>query len=129
MSEPLYTHLHPWEQPRAGGPPLVPASPTLVSSPTETLELFAAPNFAGVVSWFCWWARISCNAGPSTGGRRGLQPLSPASQPDQRPQRAGLLTPPVKIILAAALVFSPGRAAVTEVTHNHSAFSGISLER
>lgn len=53
----------------------------------------------------------------------------PGISPDQRPQHAGLLTPPVKIILAAALVLSPGRAAVTEVTHSHGTFSGISLER
>ena len=61
-------------------------------------------------------------------GPAGAAVPLPGISPDQRPQHAGLLTPPVKIILAAALL-SPGRAAVTEVTHSHGVFSGISLER
>lgn len=104
------------------GAPMRPCQPDAPFKPAETVELFEAPNFTGVSPPSCWWVWICHSAGPSVGAGGGCGP-SP-----RHPRHAGLVTPPVKIVLTAALVLSLGTTAVTKVTHSHSAFSGISLE-
>ena len=76
----------------------------LILGPRETPELFAAPNFAGghilvpLVAWICR---------PEHGASRSCSP-SPRQPTERCPRHAGLLSPLVRFILAAALVLSLG---------------------